>query len=204
MAGTVSARGTDTKGARTRGRILDAAAAVFRRDGYAAISLADIAAAADLKTGSLYFHFRTKDELVGAMLRRGIDLTLEQVRDAVRRCGPGAGADQRLRAAIEAHMAALHTQGDYAAAVLRTIDQYPAEARATYLPEQRSYHRYWRDLLLDGQRSGSVHPGVDAGVLAALILGAMNSTWRADRGGRTAAARVIAALTAMVGLPVAD
>jgi TetR/AcrR family transcriptional regulator, cholesterol catabolism regulator len=185
---------------RTRGRILDAAAAAFRRQGYAATSLADIAATAGLKTGSLYFHFKTKDELVGAMLKRGIDLTLGQVQAAVEGCAPDAPSEERVRAAIKAHMAALHTQSDYAAAVLRTIDQYPTEAQRRYRPEQRRYHRYWRDLIRDAQRSGSGHADVEPSVLASLLLGAMNSTWSPHQPGRPAPRRVINALAAMVGL----
>jgi AcrR family transcriptional regulator len=189
----------DTKGARTRVRILDSAAEVFREKGYAATSLNDIALAAGLKTGSLYFHFPTKDGLVHEMLKYGIDVTLRQVSEAVEQLGPEARPRERVRAAIEAHMAALHSQTDYAAAVLRTIDQFPPETLKRYRAHERRYHRYWQRLLSGAQQAGTVTAGLDTKLLAALLLGAMNSTWRATSQRRGLDERVIDTLMAMLG-----
>jgi AcrR family transcriptional regulator len=190
----------ETKGARTRVRILDAAAGVFREKGYAATSLNDIAAAAGLKTGSLYFHFPTKDGLVHEMLKHGIAVTIDQVREAVELLGPDASAQQRVRAAIEAHMAGLHTQSDYAAAVLRTIDQFPPATRKRFNEDERRYHRFWQRLLTEAQRAGALTDAVDTKLLAALLLGAMNSTWRPTTRRGLPNERVIDTLIAMLGL----
>ncbi|MDN5854700.1 MAG: TetR family transcriptional regulator [Actinomycetia bacterium] len=46
-----------SKGERTRRRVLDEAAALFARRGVAAVSMGDVATAAGLQAGSLYFHF---------------------------------------------------------------------------------------------------------------------------------------------------
>jgi AcrR family transcriptional regulator len=189
----------ETKGARTRARILDAAAGAFRQNGYAATSLNDIALAAGLKTGSLYFHFPTKDGLVHEMLKYGIDVTLRQVSDAVEQLGPEARPRARVRAAIEAHLAALHSQSDYAAAVLRTIDQFPPETLRRYRTHERKYHRYWQRLLSDAQQAGAITKGLDPRLLAALLLGAMNSTWRATSQRRPRDERVVDTLMTMLG-----
>lgn len=192
----MTARNPDTKGARTRARILDAAAAVVRRQGYAATSLGDIATAAGLRTGSLYFHFRTKDELVEAMLAQGVELTLEQVRAAVQELGPDAMPAARVRAAVEAHLAALGAQSDYAGAVLRTIDQFPPRTRRHFQRRDRAYRRYWQELLAD-----AVAPGeLDTELAAALLIGALNSTWRAAPRSAAADARVAETLLTLVGL----
>ena len=45
------------KGERTRTRILDAAADVLARRGYAAATLTEIASVAKMQAGSLYYHF---------------------------------------------------------------------------------------------------------------------------------------------------
>jgi AcrR family transcriptional regulator len=58
--------------ARTRRRILDAAAEVFSEQGYGA-RLSDIAERAGMKTGSLYYHFDSREDLVAEVLRLGID-----------------------------------------------------------------------------------------------------------------------------------
>lgn len=66
------ARAPFAKSARTRARILDSAARVFSKSGYAATRLTDIAEAADVKQGSLYYYFDSKDTLVAEMLRVGL------------------------------------------------------------------------------------------------------------------------------------
>lgn len=53
---------------RTRRRILLAAAQVFDRKGFAAATLQEILAECGLTKGSLYFHFRSKEELAHAIV----------------------------------------------------------------------------------------------------------------------------------------
>ncbi len=56
------------RGADTRERLLDAAAAVVRRDGPQALTLDAVAAEAGVSKGGLLYHFRSKRELLDAML----------------------------------------------------------------------------------------------------------------------------------------
>jgi len=46
----------------TRQRILDAAALVMSREGYAGTKLADIAAEANIKIATLYYYYRSREE----------------------------------------------------------------------------------------------------------------------------------------------
>jgi len=52
----------------TRERIVIGAAETFDRLGFAAASLSDIASAAGVTKGALYFHFSSKDEIAGAVI----------------------------------------------------------------------------------------------------------------------------------------
>lgn len=52
----------------TRARILDAAYRLLYRRGFARVSMDDIAEAAGITKRSIYFHFESKDQLVGAVL----------------------------------------------------------------------------------------------------------------------------------------
>jgi TetR/AcrR family transcriptional repressor of nem operon len=51
-----------------RERLIDAARNIFHRQGTEATTLADIAAAADVPVGNVYYYFKTKDELVAAAI----------------------------------------------------------------------------------------------------------------------------------------
>lgn len=52
----------------TRTRILDIAADLFRTRGYAGTSIADIAAGLGTSKAALYYHFRSKEEILDALL----------------------------------------------------------------------------------------------------------------------------------------
>ena len=64
----------------TRTRILDAAYALFRRRGYTRVSMDEIAAATAVTKRTLYYHFRSKDELLAAVLETQHRLALAAFR----------------------------------------------------------------------------------------------------------------------------
>jgi TetR/AcrR family acrAB operon transcriptional repressor len=64
------ARRTKEEAEGTRTRIVDAAERVFRDKGVAHASLEDVAAAARVTRGAIYWHFKDKAELFEAMMRR--------------------------------------------------------------------------------------------------------------------------------------
>ena len=53
----------------TRDRILDAATELFAAQGFHGTSVAEISARADIKTGALYHHIKSKEELLWEILR---------------------------------------------------------------------------------------------------------------------------------------
>ena len=83
------ARRTKTDAAITREQLLDAAERVFRERGVTRTSLAEIAAAAGVTRGAVYWHFRDKADLFAAMCERAT-LPLEQT---LERAGTTAHAD---------------------------------------------------------------------------------------------------------------
>ncbi|MGC2125531.1 MAG: TetR/AcrR family transcriptional regulator, partial [Xanthobacteraceae bacterium] len=62
------------KSAENRERILDAASALFRANGFDGIGVADIMNAADLTHGGFYGHFASKDDLIAQASRRAMAL----------------------------------------------------------------------------------------------------------------------------------
>lgn len=69
----------------TRQEIVEAADKLFYEQGYEATSFADIAAKVGLSRGNFYYHFRTKDEILGAVIahrRANTSLMLEKWEEA--------------------------------------------------------------------------------------------------------------------------
>jgi TetR/AcrR family transcriptional regulator, cholesterol catabolism regulator len=164
-----------TKGDRTRRRLLDAAAAELAQLGPAGVSLAGIAAAAGLKTGSIYFHFASKDELIATVLAEGLRETLRLLDEALSAVPDTTDARARLRAAIRAHLVALHELDDYATIVLARgiADDLPAAAEFRAL--RKRYGSRWAELIADAQRAGVLRGGDDPRDVRDLVFGAMNS-----------------------------
>ena len=83
------ARRTKDEAAETRNRILDAAERVFGERGVSRTSLEDIAAAAGVTRGAIYWHFKDKSDLFSAMVNR-VTLPLEAM---VAQSGDGTVTD---------------------------------------------------------------------------------------------------------------
>lgn len=83
------ARRTHAEALETRTRILDAAERVFSRRGVSRTSLDDIARAAGVTRGAIYWHFKDKVDLFGAMLGR-VALPMEEM---LQRTSEAAGDD---------------------------------------------------------------------------------------------------------------
>jgi len=64
---------------KTRERILDASAALFSKQGYNGTALRDIAKSLDMKAGSLYYHFDSKEQLVLEILKIGLENIINTV-----------------------------------------------------------------------------------------------------------------------------
>ncbi|GHE46205.1 TetR family transcriptional regulator [Camelimonas fluminis] len=101
-----SERGSDAGAAERRKQILTEAGKLFAARGFEGASMREIAAATGLLSGSLYYHFASKEELFVAVY----DANIRMVSEAVRRAIEGVeGAWARLEAAAIAHCETLLT-----------------------------------------------------------------------------------------------
>lgn len=167
-----------SKSERTRLRILDAAAKVFSERGYSGARLVDIAAEAGIQTGSLYYHFDSREALVEEVLRLGIERAFDATRSRVEALGPGAPPIERLRTALRAHIGTILAKGDYASAHARIIGQVPEEVQKRNYADQQAYGEYWSTLIAEAEEAGELRPGFDLYVVRMLLFGAMN--WAAE------------------------
>src|SRR4051812_39948742 len=187
--------GLASKGSRTRQRLLDAAAAEVARCGVAGTSINAIAAAAGLKTGSVYFHFESKDHLVEAMLEEGLLASLAFLDKALAAVPENADAATRLGAAIRAHATAVHELSNYTVAVLGP--SFPRDAAGAVARKlRRTYVSRWTELVTVAQGAGVLTRDADPRLLRDLILGALNAVSLAGQ----PADDVAAALQSLLGL----
>lgn len=80
-----------TKGERTREQIVESAAAVFNRKGYAGASIADVMEVTGLRKGGIYRHFESKEELAVAAFDFAVERMAERFRSALLGQGTAVG-----------------------------------------------------------------------------------------------------------------
>jgi len=94
------ARRTKEEAEGTRTRIVDAAERVFRDKGVAHASLEDVAAAARVTRGAIYWHFKDKAELFEAMMRR-VELPAQALMERAGAAGAANPLDMLRASACE-------------------------------------------------------------------------------------------------------
>ena len=113
-----------SKSEKSRDSILEAAAKLFRRRGYSATTLRQIAAMAEIKAGSIYYYFDSKEQILNEVLHLGLLSVFEAVKQALRDAGK-VSHRSRIGLAIEAHLVALLEASDFTSANIRIYGQLP-------------------------------------------------------------------------------
>jgi AcrR family transcriptional regulator len=156
----------------TRQRLYDAAVTLIAEQGFSATTVEQIAERAGVAKGTVYYNFAGKTELFEELLRHGVGLLTEALRDAAREVaarggGPPAALDALVRAGLEFSAAR------------------PAFTRL-YVAEVWRSNRAWRDtlagvrgeavgvveeVLWSAVRAGELEPGTDVPLMAPALLG---------------------------------
>ena len=87
-----------SKSARTRERILDAAAHVLSRKGYAGTRLSDVADQAEIQAPAIYYYFPSRDDLIEEVMWSGIAHIREHMTRVLAALPPHADPLDRIAA----------------------------------------------------------------------------------------------------------
>lgn len=172
-------------------QILDAAARLFRAQGFQGTSVRDIVRAVDMLPGSLYYHFATKEDLLAEVYAEGVRRISARVRAAIE---PLADPWARLEAACVAHLEAILEDDDYAQVVIRVRPGDAPAAQPRLIALRDEYEALLTRLVADLK----LPRGIDRRTLRLMLLGALNwsQTWYQPGGDspKTIARRFVALL----------
>ena len=116
----------EEKKARTRERLVDAAARVFARKGFAGTSLDEIADEAGVTKGAVYSNFDSKEDLVRAVLEERLETPLRSIAWEVDRQGSmeedAVRASEQLGAVLDQQRDALLLSFEFAIHAARDTD----------------------------------------------------------------------------------
>jgi AcrR family transcriptional regulator len=166
----------DRTGPSGRERILQCAADLFLQNGYAGTSVRDIADAAGIKAASLYYHFDSKDDLLGEILRRGVQATSDAFDETTLRTESGLEGGDVLRAAIHSHLSALFEHGPFTSVAVVVFPLAPPEVKVTVVPARDAYEARWQELFDNLAARNELNPSADRALARLVLLGALNST----------------------------
>ncbi len=155
-----------------RDELLDLAAAMFAERGLRATTVRDIADSAGILSGSLYHHFKSKEQMVEEVLREFLDWLFGRYQEIV---GSETDPLKQVEGLFMASFEAIEHR--HAQVVI-----YQDEAkRLSSLPQfafvderNREQRRMWVDILKQGMADGAFRPGLDVDLVYRFIR---DTTW---------------------------
>lgn len=170
-------RGPSIKSATdTRALILHHAARLLREHGYAAVSLRQIAKDVNIKAGSIYYHFPSKEDLLFHVLEEGLRQIVHEVDKAVAALPPDTPFRERLRAVVRSHLHGLLQVGDFSSANIRIYGQVPLEVRRRHYVARREFADWWDRFFAQAVAEGALRADLNASVVRVFVVAALNWT----------------------------
>jgi TetR/AcrR family transcriptional regulator, cholesterol catabolism regulator len=163
-----------------REELLRVSARLFREKGFDGTSIRDISGAAGMHSGSPFYHFKTKQDILLAVMEHGLAEGLRRLEDAM--VEPGT-AEQRLRRMIRAQLGTILEDGnDFIPVLLYDWRSLTAANQQRIIALNDRYDALWQRAIDELKHEGHM-PG-DAQLVRLLVLGAVNWTgrWYRDSG----------------------
>ena len=170
MEAKPEARGGESR----RQAVLDTAAAMFAAKGYAGTSIRSITTLVGMFPGSIYCHFKSKEDLLLAVYREGV-ARFEAAIDVA--LGGSMGDPwQALEVACAAHLSILLNGGDYARIVSpEFVRSFPPSMLPMLNAERDRYERHFEKLIA----ALPLDPHTDRWLFKVALFGSLNwsQTW---------------------------
>ncbi|NRR30943.1 TetR/AcrR family transcriptional regulator [Oxalobacteraceae bacterium] len=160
------------EGGSLRAELIEKSARLFREKGYDNTTVRDIAAATGIQAGSWFYHFKTKQDILAAIMEQGMAQSLAQI-EAIARLG--LPARQTLLRLVEVHLQTLLAPDHHYIPVLlyewRSLDP---DTRGRIVCLKDSYEAVWDKTIAALHQSGEW--AMPSRFDRLLIFGALNWT----------------------------
>ncbi|MGM0434934.1 MAG: TetR/AcrR family transcriptional regulator [Pseudomonadota bacterium] len=155
-----------------RGRLLRQAAHLFRDKGYERTTVRDLAAAVGIQSGSIFHHFRTKEEILKAVMTEAILVNTGRMRSRLASAGSICEA---VRALVQCELESINGETGEAMAVLVYEWRSLSEASQADILELREvYEGIWLDTLTRARSDGLIE--AEPFILRRFLTGALSWT----------------------------
>jgi len=151
----------------SRQQLLDVAARMFRERGYHVTSMRDIAREVGMLSGSIYYHFASKEEMLLAIYEEGMHYVADCVDAAVARV---SAPWERLEEACSAHLDAMLELSDYTQVMIRVLPPEGGKVAKRLLELRDEYESRFRRLIY----ALDLPDSADRRYLRLLLMGGLN------------------------------
>ncbi|MDT9591660.1 TetR/AcrR family transcriptional regulator [Nocardioides zeae] len=151
--------------------IVDAAAEIFRRKGYDATSLQEIADEVGILKGSMYHYIATKEDLLFAIINRNHERIIAGNQGWREHADDPVAA---LRSFIEGHLRNSLANRTDSVVFVRDFRALSEERAASILRAQHAYDQDFRTLVAAALAAGALRGGVSPAFAARAVFGMAN------------------------------
>ncbi|MCE3263199.1 MAG: transcriptional regulator, TetR family [Pseudoduganella sp.] len=135
-----------------RGLLVAVSARLFREKGFDNTTVRDIAAAAGVQAGSWFYHFKSKQDILQAVIEQGMQQALSRIEEVAALRLPPREALRRL---VHTHLETLLSPGqDFVYVMLYEWRALDAEAQQRVVAAKDRYEALWDAVLRELQASG--------------------------------------------------
>lgn len=158
-----------------RGKLLQTAARLFRRKGYERTTVRDLATAVGIQSGSIFHHFKSKEEILRAVMEETVIYNTALMESAL---ADASTLPERVLALIRCELQSIMGGTGEAMAVLvyewRSLSE---ENQAHILALRDRYEELWLQVLEEARAAGYVQS--DPFILRRFLTGALSwtTTW---------------------------
>jgi TetR/AcrR family transcriptional regulator, cholesterol catabolism regulator len=181
--------------ASTQERVLDRAAELFWKKGYAATTTREIAASLGIRQASLYHHVASKEDLLCQLCVTSLDQLLDEVQSAV---DASTSPEGRIRILVSTHLKTLLRYRTRNALMLTELRSLSGTRRRQVLGLRKRYEKLVLAVLKDGQSAGFVRADIPAKYLCLALLNIVNWAVLWFRGDEALSAEQLAEIFARI------
>src|SRR6185437_12915764 len=153
-----------------RADLVRVSARLFREKGFEGTTIRDIADAVGMRSGSPFYHFKSKQEILAAVMEEGLVAGLDATQKIIESDMP---PQEKFRALVRSHLETVLAEGhDFIPVLLYDWRSLSAELQAHIIELKDRYDECWQKMLSEMKRAGLIQD--DNKVVRLLLLGAIN------------------------------
>jgi len=153
-----------------RADLVRVSARLFREKGFEGTTIRDIAEAVGMRSGSPFYHFKSKQEILAAVMEEGLVAGLDVTGKIMALERPPR---EKFLALVRSHLETVLAEGhDFIPVLLYDWRSLSPDLQAHIIELKDRYDLYWQQMLSELKQAGLIKD--DGKVVRLLLLGAIN------------------------------